>query len=105
MAKFRKGEIAVLLNDGGGRLFEIYRYVSRGNWQEKSSFASQQPYAPERHETRLVKCKNEAHAVALVEALEAAHQVYRDEEAKAKRKRDNVQRQILIDHNLTLEGR
>lgn len=103
-AKFRKGEVAVLLNRDGGRLFEIYRYASHGKWQEKSYWESQQKYALEAHETHLVKCKDEAHAVALVDKLKEAHEVYRAEEAEALRKRNAAQRQAVMAHNLGLEA-
>jgi hypothetical protein len=103
MRNFRKGEVAVLLNANGGRLFKIFRYASLGRWQEKSSFESQQPYALEAHETHLVKCRNEAHAVALVAALVAAHETYKQEEGEARMRRDKRQRDIIISHNKTLD--
>lgn len=103
MKKFKQGEIAVLLHSTGGRLFKIYRPFAAGVYQEKSTINSQQPYALKVYEQHLVKCKDEAAAVALVEKLEAAHAVYSKEVSNAAMKRSAAQQETIRDHNKATE--
>ncbi len=84
MAKFEKGETAVLKNISGSRLFEVYADDGE-TVMEKSSFASQQPYALQVRYHELVKVPDRETAEFIVAETKRAHEAYRAEEQRQKR--------------------
>ena len=73
MNRFEPGEVAVLLNDLGGRLFVVHSIDDKGRVVEKSRIESQQKYAYGINPGALVKVPSIEAADMLVATLARIH--------------------------------